>query len=455
MAKKRKKIIKIALGTALALGVGVVAVGAITAKTGFDGDDYTIPELDLSTEAARASEDSRYDSLYELSVVDDSADYLAHPDSVLLKNGNILTVYPKGHGKGAILNKVSTDGGFTWREEIRDTPVSWEDSLETPTIYRLEFTDGTTPDKLVLISANPKWPNMDTPGGFNCSVSLDEGEHWTEFERFYDSTTDTPVVPIVAMASLTQLKENGVFADKWMGLFHDADFYNYQSILTFDEDGNPQWSPPEKYFSVYRDIEAKAKMCEVEVIRSEGGKGDELCLLARSNSKRMNSLISFSADEGKTWSEPKTVPAALNGERHKAEWTEDGRLFITFRSIERGPKAAENTPFKLFNTKKWVSEGWVAWVGTYEDLKNGSEGQYRLKLAHIYQDGQKEQGYAANADTGYCGNVVLPDGTIMTSSYGKFFNDAYTADGKYKTCICAKRIHLKDTDALVAQMTDQ
>ena len=40
------------------------------------------------------------------------------------------------------------------------------------------------------------------------------------------------------MASLTRLKENGEFVDKWMGFFHDSDFYNYKTILTFDENGN-------------------------------------------------------------------------------------------------------------------------------------------------------------------------------------------------------------------------
>lgn len=88
-------------------------------------------------------------------------------------------------------------------------------------------------------------------------------------------------------------------------------------------------------------------MCEVECIRSEQGNGDELCLITRSNSKKINSLVSFSKDEGKTWSKPVELPAALNGERHKAEWTKDGRLFITFRSIERGPKA-ENAPSGTF-----------------------------------------------------------------------------------------------------------
>lgn len=435
------------------VGVILIAVGVISLVKdiyGFDGKDYTIPEIDLSVMPEQyKGTDLEY--LYELSVVDNSRDYMAHPDSVLLKNGNILTLYPAGHGRGAVQNKISTDGGKTWSEELSGTPVSWEKSLETPTVYRLTFTDGKTPDKLIMISANSKWVDMDTPGGFNCSVSTDEGETWTEFERFYDYESGYNLTPIVAMSSLTQLKENGEFVDKWMGLFHDYDFYNYKTILTFDEDGNPQWSEPEKYFSAYREIEQSSCMCEVEVIRSDMGKGDELCLITRSNTKKINSLISFSTDEGKTWSEPVEAPAALNGERHKAEYTPDGRLFITFRSIERGKKALRNAT--LADSRGWVSEGLVAWVGTYEDLKQGNEGQYRIKLAHIYKDSQKSPTYRANADTGYCGNVVLPDGTIMTSSYGKYNPNDKTADGKaLKTSICSKLIRLEDTDRVLEDM---
>ena len=333
---------------------------------------------------------------------------------------------------------------------VKNPPPSWENSRETPTVYRLQFTDGVTDDKLIMISANPKWGDEPTDGGFNCSVSANEGETWTEFETFYDVNSDTPVIPIVAMSSLTQLKENGKFVDKWMGLFHDADFYNYKTILTFDKDGNPQWSAPEKYFAQYREIEQKSNMCEVEVIRSEQGQGDRLCLISRSNSKQMNSLISFSDDEGKSWSEPVEAPAALNGERHKAEYTPDGRLFITFRSIERGKKAEENASRKV--TGGWISEGWIAWVGTFEDLEQGNEGQYRIKLAHIYKDGQRKPAYSAEADTGYCGNVVLDDGTIVTSTYGKFNPKDKINFKTYKTSICSKRINLNDTDELVEKM---
>ncbi len=413
----------------------------------FTGQDYTIPELDLSVipEELKGSE---FEYLYGLSTVDDSNDYMAHPDSVLLRNGDILTVYPKGHGKGAVLNKISSDGGLSWTGTIENTPESWVNSLETPTIYRLEFSDGT-PDKLILISANPKWPDMDTPGGFECSISDDEGKTWSEFKRFYGYDDETSVVPIVAMASLTRLKENDEFTDKWMGIFHDSDFYNYKTILTFDENGNMHWSTPEKFLAPHRETEKSAQMCEIEVIRSEKGKGDELCLIARSQSKTINSMIAFSTDEGKTWSEPKPVPAALNGERHKAEYTSDGRLLITFRSIERGEKAQSHA--KSTDKKRgWMSEGLVAWVGTYEDLKNGTEGDYRIKLAHVYLEDQNKPEYYAGSDTGYCGNVVLDDDTFVICGYGKFSPDAKTEDGKdLKTYIVSKRINLKDTDRLV------
>ena len=78
------------------------------------------------------------------------------------------------------------------------------------------------------------------------------------------------------MASLTRLKENGKFVDKWMGFFHDGDFYNYKTILSFTPNGRVQWSEPEKDFAAHRDMELRSNMCEVEVIRSDRGESDGL-----------------------------------------------------------------------------------------------------------------------------------------------------------------------------------
>lgn len=401
------------------------------------GSNYSVKQIDLSVCPENTPEELKY--LYEQSVVDYGEGYLGHPDSVLLKNGDILTFFPKGHGKGAALSRRSKDGGVTYVNGIENPPKSWEGSRETPTVYRLEFKDPNTPDKLILICGNPKWGTEPTTGGFNCSISCDEGETWSEFKLFYKGMNT-----IVAMASLTRLKENGEFVDKWMALFHDRKFHNYKTILTFDKNGEMQWSKPEKYFACYRKMEKGSNMCEVECIRSDMGKGDEICILTRSNTKKVNSFISFSKDEGKTWSEPVELPAALNGERHKADYLPDGRLIITFRSIERCPEKNKVYIEKSHKGRGWYSEGWIAWVGTYDDLKNGREGQYRIKLAHTYLNYQTEPELVANGDCGYCGNVVLPDGTFVTSTYGIF-----TADEKRHTYIVSKRIRLADTDKLL------
>jgi hypothetical protein len=204
---------------------------------------YNIPQIDLSVKPTGVSADFAY--LYEYSVVDNGSGYLGHPDSVLLNNGDILTFYPEGHGKGAILSKISDNGGVSWEKSVKNQPASWEKSLETPTVYRLQFKNRE--EKLIVISANSKWPGMSTPGGFNSSISLDEGKSWTEFKRVWDNDSEMPIIPIVAMASLTRLKEKGEFVDKWMGIFHDSSFVNYKSILTFDENGDYTWSRPEPY----------------------------------------------------------------------------------------------------------------------------------------------------------------------------------------------------------------
>lgn len=418
-----------------------MVINLFTKKYSNGAGDYSIPLIRLDVKPDNIPAELEY--LYDTSVVDDALDYLGHPDSILFKDGRIMTVYPSGHGKGAIRGKISSDGGLTYPSDIDNQPKSWETSRETPTVYRLEFSDGTS-DKILLISGNPDWHDgKGSIGGFNFSLSDDEGKTWSEFELCFSKKQGYNFIPVVAMASLTRLKENGRFVDKWMAFFHDSNFINYKTVLSF-ENGKAVWSVPEPYFAAHRKIEKKANMCEVEVVRSDCGKGDELCLIARSNNKNYNSLLSFSKDEGKTWSKPVFVPSSLNGERHKADYTADGRLFITFRSIERDKKKVRaNEPNKI---KSWFSEGWVAWVGTFDDLKNGREGQYRIKLAHTYLNSQTAPVLSANADTGYCGNVVLEDDTIVTSTYGQF--GLKKSDGGYKTYVISKRLRLTDIDKL-------
>ena len=92
------------------------------------------------------------------------------------------------------------------------------------------------------------------------------------------------------------------------------------------------------------------------------------------------------------------MPLALTGDRHTGKYGPDGRLFISFRC--RSPKqSAEGRPF----------EGdWVGWVGTWDDIVNGRDGQYSVRL----KDNTKSY------DTTYPGVEVLPDGTFVVTTYG-------------------------------------
>ena len=91
---------------------------------------YKIPVVDLAGDTQR-----------QFLVDREPGQYLGHPTTVLLDdNKTILCVYPKGHGKGPVMYKRSTDGGKTWSQRL-PTPPNWTTSGECPTLFRLTGPD--------------------------------------------------------------------------------------------------------------------------------------------------------------------------------------------------------------------------------------------------------------------------------------------------------------------------
>ncbi len=354
------------------------------------------------------------DQLYRQVVVDhEPGQYLGHPTTCLLEDGKtILCVYPKGHGRGAIVYKRSIDGGLTWSHRL-PTPRSWETSKEVPTLHRVVGPDG----KKRTIMWSGLYPAR-------LAVTEDDGVNWSELKPAGDWGG------IVVMGFVESLKTG---QGHYLAMFHDDGRFfkggtgqSYGDVPTGKStgsmtlfktnsvDGGLTWSFPE---AVYQS--ADIHLCEPGCIRSPDGK--RLAVLLRENARRKNSHIIFSDDEGQTWTAPRELPLVLTGDRHTGKYGPDGRLFISFRCCSPRDSAGSR-PF----------EGdWVGWVGTWDDLLNGNDGQYFVRL----KDNKK--GY----DTTYPGVEVLPDGTFVATTYGHWSNNepAY---------ILSVRLKLAELDAI-------
>jgi beta-glucanase (GH16 family) len=330
---------------------------------------YTIPIVDVSAQRFR-----------QTTVDIEEGQYLGHPTTVLLEDGaTMIAVYPKGHGKGAIIMKRSDNGGRSWSQRL-PTPKSWETSKETPTIHRMiDPRDGTK--RLVMFSG--LYP-------IRMAHSEDDGATWTELEPIGDYGG------IVAMGCAERMA-NG----DYIAMFHDdGRFFTKDGKVTKtfrlyqvrSSDGGLTWGEPEEIWSG-----SDVHLCEPGMIRSPDGK--TLAILLRENRRVRNSHVMFSTDEAETWSEPRELPGALTGDRHTAKYAPDGRLFISFRDT----------------TRESPTQGdWCGWVGAWEDIVEGREGQYRVRL----MDNRHRW------DCAYPGVEVLPDGMFSVTTYGHWRENA-------------------------------
>ncbi len=347
---------------------------------------YQIPLVDLAKDSSR-----------QVVVDREPGKYLGHPTTVLLEDGKtMLCVYPQGHGRGPLIYRRSRDGGLTWSDRL-PTPENWATSLETPTLFRV--VDGDGKRRLILFSG--LYP-------IRMSVSENDGQSWTPLQKIGDFGG------IVAMSSVIRLKSGD-----YMALFHDDGRFLHNGgktevfrvYKTLSHDGGLSWSDPVEI--AHR---ADVHLCEPGAIRSPDGA--TIAVLLRENSRTHNSFLITSSDEGETWSPPQELPGSLTGDRHVGVYAPDGRLFISFRDT----------------TLESPTHGdWVAWVGTFDDVVHRRPGQYRVRLMHNTKD----------ADCGYPGVEVLPEGTIVATTYGHWQQD----EPPY---IVSVRLRLSEIDYLAA-----
>lgn len=305
--------------------------------------------------------------------------YQGHATTLLLAdNRTMFAVWTYEHGGACGPMARSDDAGLTWTRLDDTLPPNYAKHRNCPSLYRIADPDGK--ERLWIFSGSR---------GMERLLSEDNGATWTEMPPL-GFRCGMPFTGMIRLrdgrtAAFGQMRVEGT---------------EQGVVMSTTADGGLTWTQPR----VIAQQQGK-NLCEPFALRSPDG--NELCVLIRENHHTANSMMCFSRDEGETWTAPEDTSWGLTGDRHEGVQAPDGRWVIAFRD-----RALGSSTYGQF----------VAWVGTYDELRHARPGQFRIKLLHHY--GTSRDGYTwANADTGYPGMELLPDGTIVATTYLKYWDD--------------------------------
>jgi len=359
----------------------------------------TIPTLDISGDTARQVVVARgTDTAYQ-----------GHCDTVLLDDGTTMfAAWCLNHaGQFGPLAR-SDDGGLTWSAPL-PVPADWQDvKRTTPVLHRLTDPDGV--ERLFLFAG------CDFPGNLRRAFSADGGRTWSPLE-------EVGLVGEAAPKSILPF-DGGKRLVMWSDRRDPTNAKDPHPVVWQSEsrDGGLTWGKDRVVLVV------PGQWAQPCVTKSADGR--RLLMLMRENTRRHNSLYAVSTDDARTWSEPRELPAALTGDRHVVKRAPDGRLVVAFRDM----------------SKVSLTYGqYVAWVGTFEDIENRREGQYRIKLLHNANRTATDAPGTGNTDCGYSDLELLDDGTFIATTYVKY------APGPEKQSVVSTRFTLGEMDALARE----
>ena len=341
-----------------------------------------LPVIDISGDAAR-----------QVVIAAGTKDrYEGHPTTLLADDGKTMfCVWTTGHGGPCGQMARSDDGGRTWTR-IDETlpPVYAQTHRNCPVLQKLRGPDGKVRYFVYSHKASKG-------SGLAILMSEDFGKTWAELPCQPHLWSGMPPTGVMTLKDGTVALFGQVPKDPTRTKDRPTD--DQAVWMAISKDGGCTYGTARRVMEV-----DQCNLCEPCCMRSPDG--NSLLLLARENRHKGRSMMSFSSDEGKTWSAPVDTPWALTGDRHEGVTLPDGRYVIAFRD------QAVGSPLR---------GQFVAWVGTFDDLKNGRSGQCRI---HLLRHHYLPKGFpGGKGDTGYPGVELLPDGTIVCTTYSRHFAD--------------------------------
>ena len=338
--------------------------------------------------------------------------YEGHPTTLLADDGKTLfCVWTTGHGGPCGQMARSDDGGKTWTRLDSTLPAVYARTHRNcPVLQKVHGSDGKT--RYFIYSCKAKEGR-----GLGIMMSEDLGKTWVELPCQPQLVSGMPPTGLMELKDGTVALFGQLFKDRKRAKDRPSD--DQAVWMAVSKDGGRTYGEMRVVMKADR-----RNLCEPFCIRSPDGKS--LVLLARDNRHKGRSMMCFSHDEGKTWTTPVDTPWALTGDRHEGVLLPDGRYLIAFRD------QALTSPTR---------GQYMGWVGTFDDLINGRNGEYRIHIQHHH--GLVNCFPGGTWDTGYSGVELLKDGTLVCTTYSRHFAD------ERQSSVVAARFRIEDTDKLV------
>lgn len=341
-----------------------------------------LPVVDISEESER-----------QVVIAEGTFDrYEGHPTTLLADDGKTLfCVWTTGHGGPCGQMARSDDGGRTWnRVDSILPPVYARTHRNCPVLQKVHGPDGKV--RYFIYSCKAK-----EGSGLGIIMSDDLGETWCELPPQPQLVSGMPPTGLMELKDGKVALFGQLFKDRNKAKDRPTD--DQAVWMALSKDGGRSYGEMRQVMKA-----DKRNLCEPCCLRSPDGKS--LLLLARDNRHKGRSMMCFSDDEGRTWTEPEDTPWALTGDRHEGILLPDGRYLIAFRDQAVGSPTRGQ---------------FMAWIGTFDDLRSGRNGQCRIHLLHHH--GRVGIWPGSPVDTGYPGVELLKDGTIVCTTYSRHYDD--------------------------------
>ena len=206
-----------------------------------------------------------------------------HPSMILLPDGKTMlacTMWPPHHGHQRLI-LVSKDAGLTWKELAKDLTPKFQGHRNYGILYHTQ--DKTTgKGRIWCFGGHPMKRIM----------SEDNGETWKDMSTL-------PFTCTVVLNTMVRL-DNG----NYLGFFNSpsgrGDTKQSNIMMIESEDAGLNWTKPRPVVSTKPFSQGGPVVTQPCAFRSPDKK--TICLLMCENSKTMPSMLTFSEDNGKTWS---------------------------------------------------------------------------------------------------------------------------------------------------------